>query len=285
MECGAYVCDGGHRLGVMNKVSGDENEFPVLIVEGGTAVWMTGLRPLSPRLWKFVRRRCKVLAMKPIVITMALLFGVGSAAGQDAHSSNTSEGHFRWSSRKAQELGIENTISRSNALTDSERAALIKAIATQLRPAMADLEIGTESEILAVAAQTRIKLVDLNNDEIPEIIAQPVGLKAGCGATGNCPFWVFAKHNGGYILLLDSGNDGGFQVFTVEPTRTHGFNDLVLGSHDSASERTLFVYRYREGKYHKQPECYSAQWWCWECRPPHSLREPMIVKLKSSQCR
>jgi hypothetical protein len=217
--------------------------------------------------------------MNWVISTMVVAVLAASAAGQDACPLKTSEGLFHWDFRQAQELKLGQAINKSPALTDAERTALVKQIATQLRRAMANLGIESEHELLTIAARTRIELVDLNDDGTPEIIAQPVGLKAGCGATGNCPFWVFAKSNSGYDLILE----GGGQVFTVEPTRTNGFSDLVLGTHDSADEQTLYLYCYREGKYHEHPDCYHAEWWCRNCSPPHSLTEPKIVK--SAQCR
>jgi hypothetical protein len=124
------------------------------------------------------------------------------------------------------------------------------------------LEIGSERELRHVVRETRIKLVDLNNDGIAEVLAQAYGLKEGCGGTGNCSFWVFQKTATGFKKLLDTrGKDGvgGIQLITIETSRTNGFSDLVLATHDSASERTLLVYRYRKGQY-RYSECYNASW-------------------------
>jgi hypothetical protein len=135
-------------------------------------------------------------------------------------------------------------------------------MAAQIRPFGGDLEIASDRELRQVVARTRIRLIDLNNDGVVEVLAQAFGTKAGCGATGNCPFWVFQKTHIGFRKILDTrvkDGVGGIEVITVSTRRTNGFNDLVLGTHDSAAERTLLVYRYRNGEY-RSAECYNANW-------------------------
>jgi hypothetical protein len=86
--------------------------------------------------------------------------------------------------------GAGATIRRFTELSPAEKASLTEAIAAQIRPFKADLEIGSERELHTIASNTRIKLIDLNGDGIAEVLAQANGIKAGCGATGNCPFWI-----------------------------------------------------------------------------------------------
>jgi hypothetical protein len=170
--------------------------------------------------------------------------------------------HFRWSQRNANELNHNQTIGTSKELDPTERALLTEALAAQIRPFKVDLDIDSESELLQIAKKTRVMLTDLNNDGIDEILAQVSDFKAGCGATGNCPFWVFQKTSAGLRKVLDTRRQdgvGGIQVITISPNRTNGFNDLVFGTHDSAAERTLLVYRFAQGQY-KNSECYKASW-------------------------
>jgi hypothetical protein len=192
-----------------------------------------------------------------------ILFGVAVIGlGQNASSSKTSRMHFRWSQRNAHELNYSQTIGTSKELDVSERASLTEAIAAQIRPFKADLDIDTESELQRIAIKTRVMFTDLNSDGIDEILAQAADFKAGCGATGNCPFWVFQKTSAGLRKVLDTrGQDGvgGIQVITISANRTNGFKDLVLGTHDSVAERTLLVYRYNQEEY-KNSECYKATW-------------------------
>jgi signal transduction histidine kinase len=66
--------------------------------------------------------------------------------------------------------------------------------------------------------------------------------------------------NGHYKPILDTRHGyaaGGIQLFTVDSARTNGFSDLILGTHDSADERTLYVYRYTNGRY-RPTECYNV---------------------------
>ena len=217
-------------------------------------------------------------------VTVVALGLTGLGLGQ-THSVETGGKHFRWSSRKAQELDYHQTIRRSSELSPATKTSLMEAIAAQIRPFKAELEIGSEGELRALSANTRIKFVDLNDDGVAEVLAQATGVKIGCGATGNCPFWVFQETPAGFRKLLDTrGQDGigGIQVFTVSAGRSDGFNDLVLGAHESASEKALFVYRFRDGQY-RVAECYDADWWCMECSPPGALKVPKITRL--SQCR
>ncbi len=201
------------------------------------------------------------------------------AAGQKPASQESNSGHFYWSARKAHELDYNRTIHNSPDLNPSERATLLKTVAALIRPFMADLEISSENELRKIAADTRIELIDLNGDGTPEVIAQAFGTKAGCGATGNCPIWLFLKTTNGYQLLLDTRDKegiGGFELLTVEETRTNGFNDLVLAAHDSASEKTLLVFRYRNGLY-RESACYDANWLSL-AGEVHFLKQPVITK-------
>lgn len=185
---------------------------------------------------------------------------------------------FHWKASEAQELGPEDRIKELKTLDPIERTALIKAIAAQIRPNMADLGIQSEKELRTVAADTRVKFIDMNEDGMPEVIAQAWGVQAGCGATGNCPFWVFSKSDNGYKLIL--GGDGwNFQIFTVQPTVTNGYHDLVLGFHDSASEKTLEVYRFKNGKY-RRGACYDADWAPMDAKGWHVLKNPIITPCK-----
>lgn len=196
--------------------------------------------------------------------------------------SNTSppplEPSFHPDSGGWHELDYRSTISRFPGLSRSEKNSLTNVMADQLRPFMRELEISSDLELMRIAGKIRIEFVDLNGDGEPELIAQAFGIKGGCGATGNCPLWVFEKVNGHYQLILDTRNgqaEGGIQILTIRSQRTNGFNNLVLGTTDSASERTLYEYRFGKGRYHVVG-CHEVDWWCWRCKPPRLLREPVM---------
>lgn len=200
--------------------------------------------------------------MKSVFFAVCVVLAAASLGiGQQSPASGAHASAFNWRTSDGHELGMNDRIKVQTNLNPEDRSVLIDEIASLLRPGMSELDIQSEKELHSIAADTRIKLIDLNGDGKDEIIAQATGLKAGCGATGNCPFWIFEKSLKGYRVLFDAdaaGRDMGYvQVFSVESNRTNGFQDIVLGSHDSATERTLYLLRFRNGKY-REEECYDA---------------------------
>ncbi|WP_263355792.1 hypothetical protein [Acidicapsa ligni] len=167
---------------------------------------------------------------------------------------------LHWDFHHSQELTGENSIQKAHDLTPTDRAALITFLEAAMRPLMGNSEdeIQSASELRHVAEETRLRLVDLNGDGKPEIILQAMGLKAGCGATGNCSIWVLERTATGYSQLVQ-GSTFKVQTFTVQGEQTNGYKDLVLGMHGSASEQTLFLLRYKDGKYYRSG-CYDANW-------------------------
>ena len=171
--------------------------------------------------------------------------------GQASHRSS-----FDWDSPKFHHLDYFNShVSEAKNLSADLKPALVRAIEAHLRPQMADLEIANEKELRKIAEQSRFELVDLNADGVSEVVVQPIGLKAGCGATGNCPFWVFALGGGKYRLIL--GTSG--QMYRVESHGSNGYSDISVADHDSATEKTIYQFRFLRGQY-KKIACYQA-WW------------------------
>ncbi len=204
-----------------------------------------------------------------VIVILLLAIGV---VGQNAQKQ-PSAALFHWDYKQAQEIFSQQSVSNSKDLSPQERSALTSAIAAQLRPRMADLEIGSERELREIAAATRIKFIDLDGDGIPEIMAQEVGLKAGCGATGNCPFWIFQRSKRGYAVLLHREA----QTFTIQPTKTKGFHDVVLGLHASATEAELTEYRF-DGVAYRRVGCHDANWtYLGKDGEYHDLKEPRIT--------
>lgn len=185
---------------------------------------------------------------------------VAAASGQNPAALEPNGSHFYWSIRKAHFIAYERTIQKSLDLNSAEKSALTGRISSLIRPFMKENEIESEAELRKIAANTRVELMDLDGDGVPEIVAQANDTRAGCGAAGNCPFWIFKKTSEGYKLILDTRDKdgiGGAELITIEDTLTNGFRDLVLAAHDSASEETLIVLRYRNGMY-RETACYDA---------------------------
>lgn len=156
---------------------------------------------------------------------------------------------FHWEWKNWQELLAAQSL-RNAKVTNAEKAALASAIQDQLRPEMADLEISSESQLEEAALDTRIKMIDLNGDGTPEVVAQGM---SGCGATGNCSFWVFRKTGDHYELILN----GYGETFTIQKESTNGFKDIVVASHSSATDSGVTLFRYKDGSYH-EAGCYEA---------------------------
>jgi len=178
-------------------------------------------------------------------------------------------GAFHWNSSDLQVLGSEDSIKLSKALSPAERKALLKAIVVELKTC----DVGhTEQEWLAIAGDTRIRLIDLNGDGISEVIAQGSG-DLSCSPTGNCDLWVFSRVGEIYKVILEHG---AIENFTVQPTLTNGFHDLVLGMHGSATEQELFVYRFTNGRY-RRSACYFADWVRMAGDKREELKDPIIT--------
>lgn len=178
---------------------------------------------------------------------------------------------FQWNWRDNQELKADETL-RNAKLTNNRRKAIADAIADQIRPMMADLEIESESKLQKAALDTRIRMVDLNGDGAPEVVAQGM---VGCGATGNCPFWVLRKSKWGYEVLLE----GEAQTFTIQRSNHRGFRDIVLSRHGSYSSGDLTNYVYQDDAY-KDVECYYYEWTLLEGENVRELKEPRITRCR-----
>ena len=160
---------------------------------------------------------------------------------------------FRWNWREYQEFNWRQSLRNAPELNQSEKESIATAIANQLKVFREDTK-SAESELRDEALNSRVGLIDLNQDRRPEIIVQGVG-HDDCSPTGNCPFWIFQKQGKSYKLLLD----GFGQTFTVQRERTNGFSDIVTSMHGSATQSDLSLFRYSNGRYH-DVACYDAEW-------------------------
>jgi hypothetical protein len=146
------------------------------------------------------------LTNMPHTRTILIFVGIGSLffhgfsaamAFVTGTSQLSEEKPFQWNWRHGQELSAEQSL-RKAKVTAEQRKAIAGAISDQIRPMMADLDIESETDLLKAALDTRVKLIDLNADGVPEVLAQGM---VNCGATGNCPFWVLRKGKANYEVL------------------------------------------------------------------------------------
>jgi hypothetical protein len=175
---------------------------------------------------------------------------------------------FTWDWRQAEELGPSYAL-RSAKLAERDKTLLQAAIVEKLSHQNLSAE-----DLQDFALRTAIKMVDLNNDGKPEIIAQGSD-PYNCSPTGNCPFWVFQKRASGYASLLESFG----QTYTIQNHRTNGYRDLVVAMHGSATEQMVKIYHFRNGKY-VRAGCYEYSWPFLDGEPPRTAEKPEIVHCR-----
>ncbi len=184
---------------------------------------------------------------------------------------------FQWDWRHSEALTAKQSLRRAR-VSSVERAAIARAIALELMPDMGGLGGRTEPELEDTALETPVKLVDLNADGTPEVIAQGTPEDGGCSPDGNCRFWVFQKSGAGYKPLISLA---AIQSFTIQGSRFNGYNDLVVKMHLSSAQSTLKLLRYNDGRY-QEADCYQADWSAAEGGSRHELKDPALTPCGSS---
>jgi hypothetical protein len=67
-----------------------------------------------------------------------------------------------------------------------------------------------------------------------------------CSPTGNCGFWIYELKNGAYRTVLRTSN---VSKFGLLKSRNHGFPDLVVWSHGSATDYEARLFRFNGRQY------------------------------------
>jgi hypothetical protein len=215
--------------------------------------------------------------MKIAALSMLVCLGMALTAYQTP-ISNDSPSHFRWSERAASELDYQHMLRNATEISPDERKALLHDVVGSLKQIYAkdpDADRISNRKLRELAGDTRIRLVDLTGLGSRDLIAQANGL-GPCGGTGNCVIWFFELTQQGPRLLLDSSKSGGaFEVVTIRPWSTNGYKDIVLGAHESASERILVWYKYSNGNY-KMSSCYNLS----TTNGLQLLNSPQILEIR-----
>jgi hypothetical protein len=180
---------------------------------------------------------------------------------------------FLWDSHAWQELTWKDSLGKAE-IEEADRRAVVAAIEEELRPKMNVLEISSEGKLREAALKTRVKMIDLNGDGEPEVVAQAI---TDCSPTGNCSLWVFQKSQRGYRLILK----GFGQTFAVQPSMTDGYHDIVVSMHDSATQAGLSDFRFAGRRYAKNG-CYYAEWEVLEGDKVRELKVPRITLFPCS---
>jgi len=178
---------------------------------------------------------------------------------------------FTWDWRNQDVIGrTDPSLSNSSKLSEAERNALLDAVIGRMLKSLADRGYDDE-RIREIALTTRLRFLDAGEGK-PVIMATSLGLEGGCDGLANCPFWIFRHQGDSYVSLLDAVAAS----YTVQPTSTEGWSDLVLARHVSPQESRLMLYKYAEGKY-AEAGCYTATF-----APPKQgeVPEPEITPCK-----
>jgi hypothetical protein len=206
----------------------------------------------------------------PFLLLLASPRSLQAQEGRDPHG--------RWELERQDELDWHASISRLKNIESSERKRLVTVIAHALRDSGVVEDGGvSEQQLAQVAAETRIKYVDLNGDGKAEVVAQAGGEESGCSPTGNCPFWILHRRGESYEILLD----GEAQTFTIQRTRTKGYLDIVLSRHGSAFESEARTYTF-DGKFYREGSCFDVEWAALDSDDKmHTLKNPRITPCGS----
>jgi hypothetical protein len=104
-----------------------------------------------------------------------------------------------------------------------------------------------------VVMSTRVGLIELARNARVQILAR--GPNPFCGATGNCPIWIFDRQGGQLRPLLEALAAG---VIVLE-TSSKGFHDIAVVQNYSAFDEQYRDFRWNGSEY-KQIDCYETKY-------------------------
>jgi len=212
---------------------------------GGPGSWGARHGPRSNGRDTIAPMNSRLIAISLVATAVSL-----SCGGQNTGDGPASKESFRWDPHAVQRA--EETTEETVRLSAEQKKELVDAIVGSIN-ANGGADAEEQKQIKEEAPDSRVRLVDLKGDGVPEVIAEATG-NYFCGATGDCFFWVFGRVGDHYQNLLVAPGVNGF---TVQATVTGGFHDLVLTRNESAAQVELLLYTFGEGGYHEKA-CYEA---------------------------
>ncbi|HZP24489.1 MAG TPA: hypothetical protein VFB04_13645 [Terriglobales bacterium] len=159
---------------------------------------------------------------------------------------------FTWDWHNQEVIGrTDPSLNNTSKLTEPQRNQLLDAVILRLLKPLTDAGYD-DGRIREIASTTRLHFVDLGKGK-QVIMATSLGLEGGCDALVNCPFWIFSRTKDGYVSLLDTVAAS----YTIQPTATDGYSDLVMALHTTPAETRLTLYKFHDDKY-VEAGCYTA---------------------------
>lgn len=171
------------------------------------------------------------------IVWLVVLLCVQSASAQQV-----------WVVPKLHEISWKQTIGSGKVkLSVAETALLKHASAKIIAACVKDPGPGDPKTARGLFEHLRVGRVGIGPGGKRALLVQGNGV-CMCGAVGNCPMWVVGSGSEPRLLL----GAVGVQMFAFGKSGADGYFDLVLGSHDSASE--FFVERFHFGgrKYERE---------------------------------
>ncbi len=163
------------------------------------------------------------------------------------------------------DLEVHLTHSLADApLPGKEQAQIYRVIDNKtIHNSFTDSQREEEQETVMSA---RVGSIGLAEDGSQQVMVQ--GPALFCGAGGNCPVWIFVRHNGQLQLALETLAG----VVDLRGESSHGFRDIAMGWHISAEEEGFSVHRWDGSKY-DQVDCYIAKFDLTDRDKPPEIRD------------
>ncbi len=158
----------------------------------------------------------------------------------------------QWETRSpAFDLDAHLTHSLADApLTSSERSQIYKVIDDKTTHESSTDSQREEQETMMSA---RVGFIGLAEDGSQQVLVKGPESPDFCGASGNCPIWIFIRRSGRLQLALETGG----QVLVLRAAFSQGFRDLATGWHMGAGKEDFSVYRWNGAGY-DEVDCYEA---------------------------
>ncbi len=134
--------------------------------------------------------------------------------------------------------------------TTLEKAPLTKRQHADILTALADKTF-TESYSAEDLPEAKLQLektslgIHIGGGRSPFVVLEAAPGELRCGATGNCPIWIFLPRGAGFALALEALGWG----LIVQKKTSHGLPNLAVTTHVSASETSYLVYQFDGSQY------------------------------------